>query len=125
MAPTSCSAGLRDGSSTMVGSVVPSAIGAESMIPLSDMNMSMSKPSMGLVVDRRSASRGQNATKSTVAKSTAGVEKRLGGGVVGLLLSETNPFASPSFLISSLNPLNVPSDVAVTAFVSSTSSVVS
>lgn len=77
MAPTSCSAGLSDGSSTMVESV--SVNGVVSMIPLSAMNMSTSNPSMGLVVDLSSASNGQKATKSNVAKIPAWIERVCGG----------------------------------------------
>lgn len=80
MAPTSCSAGLRDGSSTMVESV-------SAMMPFSAMNVSMSNPSMGLVVDLRRANKGQKETKSTVANRTAGVERLSGGVGAGELLS--------------------------------------
>ena len=105
MAPTSCSAGLREGSSSTVGSA--SAGGGVSMIPLRDMNMSMSNPSTGLAVERKRARRGQKATKSTAARSTAGVE-----GVPlprgGILVVEALGFASrrPAFSLS-LFPIKV------------------
>lgn len=85
MAPTSCSAGLSDGSSTIVESVSINV--GVSMIPLSAMNMSTSNPSMGLVVDLRRASNGQKATKSNVARRPACIERLCGGMDVGALLS--------------------------------------
>lgn len=84
MDPTNCSAGLRGGSSIMVGSVSP--IGDVPMIPLSAMNASMSNPSIGLEVDRKNASRGQKKTNRNVASRTAGVEKPCGGVEGGELL---------------------------------------
>jgi len=83
--PTSCSAGLRDGSSMTVGSM--SGIGVVSMMPLSAMNMSISNPSMGFDVDLKRANKGQKETKSTVAKRTAGVERPSGGVGAGEFLS--------------------------------------
>lgn len=69
----------------MVESV--SVNGAVSMIPLSAMNMSTSNPSMGLVVDLSSASNGQKATKSKVAKMPAWIERVCGGVEFCVLLS--------------------------------------
>lgn len=74
MEPTSCSAGLKEGSSIMLGSMSVS-IGVVSIIPLSAINISISNPSMGLEVALNRASNGQNETKSKTATTTTGVER--------------------------------------------------
>jgi len=85
MEPTNCSAGLRDGSSTMVESM--SVIGDVSIIPLSAMNMLVSIPLMLLMLNLRRANKGQKDTKSTVAKRITGVERLCGGVVADTFLS--------------------------------------
>lgn len=102
MAPTSCSAGLRDGSSTIVGSV-------SAMMPLSAMNVSISNPSMGLVVDLRRANKGQKDTKSTVANRTTGIERLSGDDGAGVLpfpRVTSNPFNALSDRLASVFPSN-------------------
>eukprot|EP00533_Pseudo-nitzschia_delicatissima_P014751 CAMPEP_0197276880 /NCGR_PEP_ID=MMETSP1432-20130617/16116_1 /TAXON_ID=44447 /ORGANISM="Pseudo-nitzschia delicatissima, Strain UNC1205" /LENGTH=68 /DNA_ID=CAMNT_0042742989 /DNA_START=192 /DNA_END=398 /DNA_ORIENTATION=+ len=67
------------------------------------MNMSTSNPSMGLVVDLRRASNGQNDTNISVAK-TAVVNEMFGDVEAGLLLS-------PKSLSTSLPiPKSIPFD---------------
>jgi len=100
MAPTSCSAGLRDGRSTMVGSV-------SAIMPFSAMNVSISNPSMGLAVDLRRANKGQKDTKSTVANRTAGTERLSGDDGAGELpfpISVSKPFNALSDRLGSVFP---------------------
>ncbi len=80
------------------------SIGAVSMIPFSAMNMSTSNPSMGLVVDLKRASNGQNDTNISVAKTTV-VKEMFGDVEAGVFL------LSPKSLSTSLPiPDSIPFD---------------